>query len=50
MYSINCTKRFLFRPIPSIYERYSWPLNYSIYYEPAYYSFRIFDIEVWQPD
>lgn len=25
-------------------------MNYSIFYEPAYYSFRMYDIEVWQPD
>jgi hypothetical protein len=44
MYSINCTTRTVFRRIPNLVERFAPALNYSIYYEPAYYSFRLFDI------
>jgi hypothetical protein len=50
MYSINCTTLVAARKVPGLVDRFARPLNYSVYYEPAYYAFRLFDVEIWQPD
>jgi len=47
MYSINATSRSYFRKIENLSDRFAKALSYSIYYEPAYYGFRIFGIDIW---